>query len=85
VSITGVRAVVTTEITPMMPAGRGRWRSKFSFREWVPAPKRNATSTPTGSGNGPRTEPRELETGNQPTPITDDDSLLSLLERARQA
>ena len=68
----------------MMPAGRGRWRSKFSFREWVPAPKRNATYTPTGSGNGPRTEPRELETGAQPQPVADDDSLSSLLGRAME-
>jgi hypothetical protein len=70
VSITGVRAVVTTEITPMMPAGRGKWRSKFSFKEWVPAPKKNATSTPTGSGNGPRTEPRALEGGDYPGTIS---------------
>ena len=86
VSVTGVLAVVTRKITPMVHVGKGKYRSTFSFKEWVPAPKKNATSTPTGSGNGPRTGPRALEDGEKPRPVEDDQAALleSLLDQARR-
>lgn len=72
VSVTGVLAVVTRKITPMVHVGKGKYRSTFSFKEWVPAPKKNATSTPTGSGNGPRINPDGLAVGEETIPFEDE-------------
>jgi len=48
VSATGVRDVVTTKCTSPVHAGKGLYKVSFSFTEWVPAPKKNATVTPAG-------------------------------------
>ena len=48
VSATGVRDVVTTKFTRPVHAGKGLYKCSFSFGEWVPEPKKNATVTPAG-------------------------------------
>lgn len=81
VSAAGVLAVVTRKITPMVHVGKGKYRSTFSFKEWVPAPKKNATYTPKGATDGPKTKPYSYidgagvehidgqDPGEQPVPI----------------
>ena len=48
VSVTGVLDVVLANISPPKHAGKGLYKSEFSFSEWAPAPRKNATVTPQG-------------------------------------
>jgi hypothetical protein len=46
-SITGVRSVVTEDISPLIHEGKGLYSVTFSFIEYNPPPKASAVSTPT--------------------------------------
>ncbi len=67
VSATGVLDVVSLKFTPPTHKGKGLYVASFSFREWVPAPKKNATVTPTGPKN-----PLAPETVEGRYPLSDD-------------
>lgn len=83
----GVKAVVVAAVTPIVHAGKGLYRSTFSFVEYAPPPKKPATSTPSGTGNGngngPRTGPRALE-GDGPPPVQErqQNEIAGLLDEA---
>ena len=95
VSVLGVIAVVTRKVTRPMHAGKGRYVSTFSFKEWVPEPKKNATNTPKGSASPPTkrysyidgagVEHIDGEDTPGDKPVSSDQSLLDALlaERAR--
>lgn len=71
ISANGFKAVVVTKLGALVHKGKGLYTVTVDFKEYSPPPKKSAVSTPTGSGNGPRTGPRALE-GDQPDPIADE-------------
>lgn len=83
ISGNGIKSVVVAEIGNVIHKGKGLYTVAVKFKEYSPPPKKSATSTPTGSGNGPRTGPRELE-GTQPAPVPDQQAgeIAALLEEA---
>ena len=65
----GIHSVVCESIGPETPEGKGLWSITIELLEYLPAPKVNITSTPTGStakGSG-----KAGTTGKGDDPIAD--------------
>jgi hypothetical protein len=48
----GIHSVVTESIGPPVPEGKGLWSITVELLEYLPSPKKTATSTPSGSSGG---------------------------------
>lgn len=76
----GITNIVTKEIGPLVDSGSQLWSVTVEFIEYRPAPKKNATSTPTGTNSNSKPG-----TGNKPTAQDEQDKEIQrLLDKARQ-
>lgn len=76
-----INSVVTESIGPETPEGLGKWSITVELLEYLPAPKANATGTPTGStSNGSKSG----ATGKTDDPIADEQQrqIAALLKEA---
>ncbi len=76
----GITNLVTDDIGPLVHEGNQLWSVSVAFLEYRPAPKKNATSTPTGVNSNSKPK-----TGSKPTAQDAQDlEIQRLLEKAKQ-